>query len=125
MLAQQSLLSLEDLAGADFVRVSPTLGVDFQEHVESHCRRAGFHPRVVVEAADTNAVIGFVAAGFGVAIVPEYTSRMGHTHVVFRRIRRLPVQVDLAVAWVTSDTTSLQSAFISAIEEYMGQHPLE
>jgi DNA-binding transcriptional LysR family regulator len=124
-LADRTQLSLEDLADEDFIRVSPTLGVDFQEHVESYCRRAGFHPRIAIDATDTNAVIGFVAAGFGVAVVPEYTGRMGHSHVVFKRLRRLSVQVDLAVAWVTSEQTSVQTSFLDVVNEYLAQNPLD
>lgn len=124
-LAGRSQLQIEDLSNEEFIRVSPILGVDYQEHVESYCRRAGFQPRIVMEATDTNAVVGFVAAGFGIAIVPEYTSRMGHLHVAFLPLRRLNFQVDLALAWVVEDPSPLQAAFLDVVNAFLRDNPID
>lgn len=124
-LAARASLRLEDLANEDFVLFTPVLGVDFQEHVIGYCHRAGFAPRVAYEAADTNAVIGFVAAGFGVAIVPDYTRHISHPKVVFKSLCEIPALVDLGVAWLTDDPSPVSKAFRQVIDRYLRAHPID
>jgi DNA-binding transcriptional LysR family regulator len=124
-LAKRVSLRLEDLAKEDFVLFTPVLGVDFQEHAIGYCHRAGFAPRAAYEADKTNALIGFVAAGFGVAILPDYTRNVAHPRVVFRTLREIPALVDLGVAWVTDDPSPVTKAFREVIEWYMRANPID
>lgn len=43
------------------------------EMVQRACGRAGFEPRAVAEATDFSAILALVAAGVGVALVPQLT----------------------------------------------------
>lgn len=47
------------------------------------CQQAGFQPNVVQEADRPATLLAYVAAGFGVTVLPEQYSRMGTTGVVF------------------------------------------
>jgi DNA-binding transcriptional LysR family regulator len=46
-------------------------GYDLREATLAACRRAGFEPRFSVEGGEMDAVLRFVEAGLGVAVVPS------------------------------------------------------
>ncbi|HEU5470143.1 MAG TPA: LysR family transcriptional regulator [Actinophytocola sp.] len=46
-------------------------GYDLRETTLAACRRAGFEPRLAVEGGEMDAVLRFVEAGLGVAVVPS------------------------------------------------------
>jgi DNA-binding transcriptional LysR family regulator len=47
------------------------LGYDLREATQAACRRAGFEPRYAIEGGEMDAVLRFVEAGLGVAVVPS------------------------------------------------------
>lgn len=124
-LAAAASLRLEHLADWDFVHFAPVLGVEFQEHVFHYCHRAGFRPRVVFEAADTYSILAMVAAGFGVAIVPEWVRKGSHPRIVFKALREIPPLVDLALAWVPRNSSPAILSFRSVVDDYLKEHALD
>jgi DNA-binding transcriptional LysR family regulator len=46
-------------------------GYDLRELTVAACRSAGFEPDFAVEGGEMDAVLGFVRAGLGVAVVPR------------------------------------------------------
>ena len=46
-------------------------GYDLRELTVAACRAAGFEPTFAVEGGEMDAVLGFVRAGLGVAVVPS------------------------------------------------------
>ncbi|MFP3986125.1 LysR substrate-binding domain-containing protein [Streptomyces sp. E11-3] len=54
-------------------------GYDLRELTVAACRAAGFEPDFAVEGGELDAVLGFVRAGLGVAVVPHMVAtRAGH-----------------------------------------------
>lgn len=119
-LATRSSLALEDLSDEDFVYFSPILGVEFQEHAISYCQRAGFAPRLVQSATDTESVLAYVSAGFGVAILPAYVSTHFHPRVVFHPLREIPAVVNTALAWSNEAKSMFTDAFRAVVCEVTG-----
>jgi DNA-binding transcriptional LysR family regulator len=68
-LAGRSRLRLEDLAEDSWVQTSAASPC--ARHVVRSCHRAGFDPRVSFESDDYQTVQGLVAAGVGVALIPQ------------------------------------------------------
>ena len=68
-LAGRSRLRLEDLAEDSWVQTSATSPC--AKHVVRSCHQAGFDPRVSFESDDYQTVQGLVAAGVGVALIPQ------------------------------------------------------
>jgi DNA-binding transcriptional LysR family regulator len=62
------------------------------------CREAGFEPRIALQNDDYSAVLGFVAAGFGVALIPELVTRMIRDDVVIRALDPAPPSRPILVA---------------------------
>ena len=68
-LARKERIALEDLADEAWVQTSESSAC--ARHVVRICRAAGFEPRVSFESDDYLTVQGLVAAGVGVALIPQ------------------------------------------------------
>ena len=62
-------LALTELRDTPLVMFRP--GYDLRDVTLEACRRAGFTPRFAVEGGEMDAVLAFVEAGLGVALVPS------------------------------------------------------
>lgn len=83
-------VKLETLKDESFVAVSGESAPAFANHVEDLCRSAGFRPRVILESSRAQAVALMVAAGSGIAILPETLGRMMGTAVSSVAIEKRP-----------------------------------
>jgi len=68
-LAERRKLRLEDLRDEAWIQTSSASPC--ARHVVRSCHAAGFEPRVSFESDDYQTVQGLVAAGVGVALIPE------------------------------------------------------
>jgi len=68
-LAERSSARLADLSGEAFILFPE--GYKLREVTLSACRRAGFEPRVALDGGAMQSALEFVAAGLGVAIMPQ------------------------------------------------------
>ncbi len=68
-LAKRKQLRLEDLRGESWVQTS--VASPCAKHVVRSCHGAGFEPSVSFESDDYQTVQGLVAAGVGVALIPQ------------------------------------------------------
>jgi len=93
-LARKSRLALSEVANRPFVSFKDG---HFRRLTEELCRAAGFEPTIRFEGDDSSSVPGFVAAGFGVAIVsPDSAVAPG---VASLRISKPSARRTLGVAW--------------------------
>ncbi|GAA5117228.1 LysR family transcriptional regulator [Luteolibacter yonseiensis] len=74
--AGRKSIKLKSLADESFVAVSGESAPAFASHVRELCRAAGFRPRVILESPRAQAVALMVAAGSGVAILPQTLGTM-------------------------------------------------
>ena len=68
-LAHRKLLRIEDLSEESWVQTS--VSSPCARHVVRSCHGAGFEPRISFESDDYQTVQGLVAAGVGVALIPQ------------------------------------------------------
>jgi DNA-binding transcriptional LysR family regulator len=69
-LARRSSLSLSQLKEEPFIMYPREAGTGLYWQVTDLCAHAGFRPRVAREVLESSTIIGLVAAGVGIAIVP-------------------------------------------------------
>lgn len=75
-LAKRPSLTLAELAHESWVFGEPALWRQFRRHVDRMFLSAGFIPRIVQEAYNTDCIIGMVAAGLGLTLhVPNANAR--------------------------------------------------
>jgi DNA-binding transcriptional LysR family regulator len=96
-LAERARLRLEDLAEEAWVQTSRSSPC--ARHVVRSCHTAGFEPNVAFESDDYQTVQGLVAAGVGVALIPELALSVLREDIVIRALSpSTPVRQVLAAA---------------------------
>ncbi len=104
-LARHKDISPAMLARETFVKTTPELDIGFSGLTEAIARIGKFTPRVVKRDGDFIAVLGYVALGYGIAVVPELMKTMDGADVVFRNIAANPVP-QTSIAFVYSSDPS-------------------
>ena len=119
--AKEGPIDLRDFAGEDFVFTPEALGTGYHSQLIALCEAAGFYPKVVQEAAQIHTLIGLVACGFGVALVPEsIANSIMRDKVLFRRIYAVTASANPAIglymSWNTHNESPLMDSFISMLD---------
>ncbi|MGE0802419.1 MAG: LysR substrate-binding domain-containing protein [Lautropia sp.] len=71
-LSRKKNLAIADLRGEAFICSRPDTGPAFLYNTAMDlCWAAGFAPRIVLEVREVSTIIGLVASGLGIAIVPQ------------------------------------------------------
>jgi DNA-binding transcriptional LysR family regulator len=87
-LAGRTKLRLQDLQGEAWVQTSRSSPC--ARHVVRSCHAAGFEPNVSFESDDYQTVQGLVAAGVGVALIPELALSVEREDVTIRALSPSP-----------------------------------
>lgn len=96
-LAQAPRIRLSALQHDTFICTHRREGVGFYEITMALCRAAGFVPRTEVFSSQTSILISMVAAGLGVALVPQSASAFAPPDVVFRPLASNTVKSKLTL----------------------------
>jgi DNA-binding transcriptional LysR family regulator len=81
------------------------------------CGQAGFVPAEVVEVRETATLVTFVAAGIGVALVPEPVRSLALAGVTFRSLTDVDRRTDLVLATRADDTSAAVTRVVELIVE--------
>jgi DNA-binding transcriptional LysR family regulator len=87
-LAEKAKLRLSELQGEAWVQTSSSSPC--ARHVVRSCHAAGFEPTVSFESDDYQTVQGLVAAGVGVALIPELALSVVREDIVIRALSPAP-----------------------------------
>jgi DNA-binding transcriptional LysR family regulator len=75
----------------------------------------GIRPHYRHRVSETSTLLSLVAAGVGVALVPESAASLNLGGTVFRKIKDAPM-VELAIAWRTDDDSRAVARFVPFLE---------
>jgi len=89
-LAAGKRLRMEDLGDESLIMGAPTATCPDSEILLRACQSAGFEPRIAFNSDDYLAIQGFVAAGMGVALIPDLALLAVRDDVVVRALRTRP-----------------------------------
>ena len=114
-------VQLADFAEDDFVFTPPGLGIGYYSQLIALCDGAGFFPKVVQEAAQMQTLVGLVACGFGVALVPEsIANTVAGDKVVFRSLAPVSAAgnpaVGLYMSWHAHNPSPLIERFMALLD---------
>jgi DNA-binding transcriptional LysR family regulator len=113
-LAQkQSPLPVAALSSESFILFPRGVGCGLFEHVAVLASRAGFALHVGQEAREGATIIGLVAAGMGVSILPETYAKTGIPGVVYRHLDTPDALSQLLLAHRTDDAGPLLARFFA------------
>jgi len=110
-------LPLASLAGEPFILFPRKAGASLYDLVVGCCERAGFVPRIDQEAIQMQTIVSLVAAGMGVALVPESLRHLRRTGVEYRALRDSTPPVEIGLAWRAADESPAVGAFVALATE--------
>jgi DNA-binding transcriptional LysR family regulator len=87
-LSKKAKLRLAELSGESWVQTSSSSPC--ARHVVRSCHAAGFEPSVTFESDDYQTVQGLVAAGVGVALIPELALSVVREDIAIRALSPAP-----------------------------------
>ncbi len=108
-------LRLAALAWEDWVLFPSHLGPGLHDRIVAACAQVGFAPTVTQRAVQMETIIGLVAAGIGVSLVPETFAGDRRQGVTFRRLAgpATPIRYEIALIWRKADPSPALAAFIA------------
>lgn len=107
-------LPLAALANEPWILFPASEGPGLHDRVMRACASAGFVPEVAQRAVQMETIVGLVAAGLGVALVPELFRTAGWDNVVFRTIGGAAVPYEVALAWRQNDGSPALAALLAS-----------
>ena len=120
-LAGKHSLRLADLAREAWIQTSSSSPC--ARHVVRCCHAAGFEPSVTFESDDYQTVHGLVAAGVGVALIPELALSSAREDTVIRALSpRPPVRRVIAAAPAGARLVPAAPAMLGVLEETARQY---
>ncbi len=114
---QRKEVAFPDLAEESFLACPPKLEPGLYELCLGLTREAGFQPRVVQEAAHIQTLMGLVAAGVGICLVPSSATRLHRTGVIYRTISVPRVKIQKLVVWRKDPGPSPIAPFLEAVRQ--------
>lgn len=114
-LSEEPTVNVGDLRLEHFVMYSAPSGSVVNDAVVRSCLAAGFYPRREHEGADTSILLALVAAGLGVALVPDSVRAISLRGVSFKPVHGAE-SVDLALAWRSRDVPALVENLLSVLD---------
>jgi DNA-binding transcriptional LysR family regulator len=112
-LAAAQRVQLRRLASEAFVGLPLREGPGFESVVAAACGECGFVPRLVETATQMQAVLALVAAGVGVALVPQAMRAVATENVRYLQVRKrsAAVRYSLGLAWNPANANPALAAF--------------
>ena len=118
-LAARQSIALADLRGERlvFLRLADSR---FARHLWDCCVEAGFTPDVVQQVVESVSLVSLVAAGFGIALVPESAMRLSRPDVAYRPLHGTAANADVGMAYRT-DHGAVVAEFLAFARAFL--HP--
>lgn len=112
VLAKKKKVPMKDLAQEPFIMYPPSAGTGIYPHILRLCHAAGFAPKIAQEANDASTIIGLVAAGCGVSILPGSFYTIHFDGICYRPIADAGATTSLLLAQRKGEVSPLVDAFV-------------
>lgn len=116
-LAAAAVASIGELRGEKFITYSSGSRSVVNDAVVRACMSADFYPHVEHETDKTSTMLSLVAAGLGIAVLPESVCAIALDGVTYRSLPGAGT-VELALAWRRTDDSALIDSFLSVMEQH-------
>ena len=114
-LAAAAEVRVEELAGEPLVLMTRAGAPGLRDALAPVTEGLG-EEAIVQEVAEMQTVIGLVAAGVGISLVPDSVRALARSGVVYRPLDGEPPQVALSAAWRTGDESPVLAAFLALMK---------
>jgi DNA-binding transcriptional LysR family regulator len=115
-LCRARKLTLADFADEPWMLATTQTCPDARLFLRS-CHAAGFEPQIAFQNDDYSAILGFVAAGVGVALIPDMVSRGARDDVVIRSLDPTPPSRPILAVLPAGYRSPAASAMLAVLDE--------
>jgi len=115
-LASRKSLHIRELAQEPFIANTRLSEPVVRDAFISMCHSAGFSPSIAQEAGQVQTVLGLVASGLGVCLLPDFIKNIRRPGVEYVSLSGSPLTVKLAVVWRSDNSSTLVKSFVNVIE---------
>jgi DNA-binding transcriptional LysR family regulator len=115
-------VDLRKLAAEPFILTHLRRGFGFFDAALRACHTAGFEPRVVHRSHQFVSIVALVAAGRGVALVPESVCRLQLPDVVYRPLLNNDARSEVAIAYRRNEDSPAVLRFIALCRGWRASH---
>ena len=116
-LSRQESIPLKALENEHFIIVPRNWAPGGVDRIFETCRQAGFTPRISQEAQEFQSIFGYVAAGFGISMVPWSSRKQAHSGVTCVALSSPGIFVEIAAVHRALDDSPLLASFMTILRE--------
>ena len=120
-LATRRTVRLPDLADESLITGSRQDGCGLYEQVLIICHQAGFSPKIIQETNEIQMMLGFVAAGIGVSLLPASVKDFQRAGVVYRELEQPTPEIGLAMVWYRNNDSPVLQAFLKTVRKFINE----
>ena len=121
-LANQPQVSLKALAQEVFILPSRQFSPVLSEQLEHLCRQSGISPVVIQEGTLMLTILGLVAGGVGVALLPANVQNLQRKGVFYKNIAEPTPTVPMAAVWRQDDGSATLREFLEVTKAIAETH---
>lgn len=113
-LAQKRKLDFDDIRGEPMFWFERRLNPGFYDHCQAFFEQIDFKQNVIPEPPDHHIMLGLIAQGQGVALIPASLRKVKYQGVVFREMKeeREKLRMGIAVAYLERNQSPVLHAFL-------------
>jgi DNA-binding transcriptional LysR family regulator len=112
-----SPLALSQLAGDAFVFFPRGFGTGLFDQLMSLAAKAGFSPKISQEVGDSLTIIGLVAAGLGVSVLPASYRCIAIENVIYRPLSDAGAITSVLLVRRAGEVSPIVTAFVDIVSE--------
>jgi DNA-binding transcriptional LysR family regulator len=116
-LEELERVPLQAVADLPLIFFTRQLIPGFHAQIVELFRRVGAFPKVAQHAVHLQTIVGLVASGVGIAILPGSAERVSREGVVYRTLDAPDATSWMGLAWVEGDESKLLENFLHTVRE--------
>ncbi len=116
-LARRTSVRLAELADETWLTLDPQESPAYSQYLTRLCRLAGFTPQLGEHATTPEGIIGRVASGYGIALMPEHIELPANRH-----LRYVPTDcppLELCAAWHRDEQSGLLKRYLTILRQLL------
>src|SRR5215207_3046242 len=114
-LAGRRRTTLRSLAQEPFIQFPREMAPGLYDLAIAACQKAGFTPHLAQEAIQMQTILGLVAAGLGVALVPQCMSKLQRSDVRYLALDARGFEVETVALWQSENRAPALAALIAEL----------
>lgn len=116
-LAQPGALALAQIASEPLVLCSRQHSALQRDSIAALFRAAGVIPNIHFETDHTQTILGLVAAGIGLSLMPASVQALGAPGLAYRRLKGRGPRLEMAIAWRRDDPSRVLDHFLAVVRD--------